>query len=1178
MSLERLEEHRRLWEGKPELRAVYGPWFDILLDGLPQGARVLEVGAGPGFLAAAARERRPDLRFVSSDLLAARWNDVVADASRLPFATGSVDAVLGLDVLHHLPDPAGFFREVARVLGGRGFLRLVEPWITPLGYVIYRYFHQEDCTLGIDPWRPFPEGGKDSFDGNAAVPWRLARDTKEWEWRGLGLEPPRTRRLNAFAYILSLGFREASLLPVALVRPLLALDRWTGFLAPLVGLRGVAQWESARNAGTPAPLAPTGGEGGALRPEASGAGVGHGLGRWLAFLALLLALGWAGVRMLGVAGRIPGERFQVARLLPGPGEAFDEESLYAETEVASISWKDRDHASGWIMGDGSPLPAVADGIRLPADRATQRVIGPLGPGADDVDVVELDVEQESPSGTVLLWPRPDGRFAADHGIAVLPGPGGVSRFVVAGHRFWPGGAARIAIQPSFSAQAVRLRAMRLLAYRVDPERARSAPRGPLRVALDGDTRTALAVVEGRPAVSSPVEVPAGARLRFALGLPEHVRAEARFVIGVETEAGTKARLFETDVRRADSTTGWSEQEVDLGPWVGRTVSFTVALEGEVSAPLGFWANPILRWPSPGDDRPNVLLISADTLRADHLSLYGYGRRTSPRLEQWARRAGVVFTSTVAPSPWTVPSHVSLFTGRDAHRHGVSRQGPIPRDLPVLAEQFRDAGYLTLGTTGGGLVAARFGFGRGFDVFRTRDHPLPGDARTELERGVAEATAWIDRHGSEPLFLFLHTYATHTPLEATEPWFSRMRGHPGPRPPWPLNAEPVPAREDEGFRRRYRFAWTKPLPDGAMGGDAAGEAASAGGLDLDDPRLGIDLYDTQIARLDDAIGRVLDHLRDAGLERRTIVVFTSDHGESFGENSLWSHTHLLDSNLMVPLVIGPRRSGWPKAVDHQVRLIDVAPTVLELAGLAPSPVADGRSLVPLLSGRTTEHPEEAWAYSSRTNWGLGLRVAGRLKMIVPNGIWPTLRGTDALYDLAADPGETRNLAATGDPRFAALRELVSREMRAIDRGVIVAARCERGPCFEATLGGIAAERDSVTSPDLSCDCISPVPGGTRLSLRPGDAFTLVYEDLLDGELDVEARASGPSGSRKKVSRPVGPGRTPFSLSLEPSGWKLGQEEAAPEVGLAVFYRGSLAEPHPEISREMQDRLRALGYIE
>ncbi len=248
MSLERLHDHRRLWSSKPVLARVYAPWFDALLAAAPHGARVLEVGAGPGFLEEAARGRRPDLRWLASDLHAAPWNDLAADAGRLPLAAASVDAVLGLDVLHHLPDPAAFFRESAHVLRPGGRIALVEPWITPLSWVVYRFFHQEDCRLSVDPWRPFPGPGKDSFDGDAAVPWRIVRATRPAAWRELGLLAPRAVRLNAFGYLLSLGFRPASLLPAPLAGPMAALDRATRWLAPLTALRAVLVWENALRA------------------------------------------------------------------------------------------------------------------------------------------------------------------------------------------------------------------------------------------------------------------------------------------------------------------------------------------------------------------------------------------------------------------------------------------------------------------------------------------------------------------------------------------------------------------------------------------------------------------------------------------------------------------------------------------------------------------------------------------------------------------------------------------------------------------------------------------------------------------------------------------------------------------------------------------------------------------
>jgi SAM-dependent methyltransferase len=203
------------------------------------------VGAGPGTLQAFARERRPDLGWLATDLEPCPWNDVAADAGRLPVRGGTANAVFGLDVLHHLPDPAAFFGEAARVLVPGGRLALLEPWISPLSWPVYRFLHQEGCRLEIDPWHPFPGPDKHGFDGDAALPWRIAREAREADWRRFGLGAPRVLRLNGFAYLLSLGFRRASLLPLGLAGAVLRLDRAAAPLASLTALRGYIVWERA---------------------------------------------------------------------------------------------------------------------------------------------------------------------------------------------------------------------------------------------------------------------------------------------------------------------------------------------------------------------------------------------------------------------------------------------------------------------------------------------------------------------------------------------------------------------------------------------------------------------------------------------------------------------------------------------------------------------------------------------------------------------------------------------------------------------------------------------------------------------------------------------------------------------------------------------------------------------
>lgn len=242
MSRQTLEEHRRLWAAKPPLRDVYAVWFDALLETLGAARDVLEVGSGPGFLSVHARAT--GRRWLAADILAAEWNDLAADATRLPFRSGTFDAIAAVDVLHHLAQPAVFFEEARRVLRPGGRIVAVEPWVTPLSFPVYRWLHQEGCRPGLDPWDPFggTRGDKDPFQGDAAVVWALVRKTPDARWRELGFGPPRLALLNGFAYLPTLGFRPGSLLPRGLTRALIRIDRWTAPVARWTGLRALAEW------------------------------------------------------------------------------------------------------------------------------------------------------------------------------------------------------------------------------------------------------------------------------------------------------------------------------------------------------------------------------------------------------------------------------------------------------------------------------------------------------------------------------------------------------------------------------------------------------------------------------------------------------------------------------------------------------------------------------------------------------------------------------------------------------------------------------------------------------------------------------------------------------------------------------------------------------------------------
>src|SRR5579864_1669376 len=210
---EQLLRHRRVWQQKPILRRVYNDEFfaRLLASKKPDGVSV-EVGAGPGFF----KQSAPDI--LSTDLIWCPWLDAIADAQQLPFRNSSVANVFGLDMLHHLATPMTFLREVSRVLTPGGRLILVEPWITPFSYFIFRFLHQERCDLAETPWLSNASGAaleKLAFDGNQAIPYLLfgpCHRSKTLnslpEFKLLALEP-----FCLFAYLLSGGFKQMNLLP-----------------------------------------------------------------------------------------------------------------------------------------------------------------------------------------------------------------------------------------------------------------------------------------------------------------------------------------------------------------------------------------------------------------------------------------------------------------------------------------------------------------------------------------------------------------------------------------------------------------------------------------------------------------------------------------------------------------------------------------------------------------------------------------------------------------------------------------------------------------------------------------------------------------------------------------------------------------------------------------------------
>lgn len=589
-----------------------------------------------------------------------------------------------------------------------------------------------------------------------------------------------------------------------------------------------------------------------------------------------------------------------------------------------------------------------------------------------------------------------------------------------------------------------------------------------------------------------------------------------------------------------------------------------------------WGEPQIVGSGPAERPPNVLLISVDTLRADRMSAYGHSRPTTPGLDAWAESSGIRFETVVAPSPWTLPSHASLFSGLDAVSHGVNFSAPADPSLETLAERLRAAGYTTAGFTAGAYLDPKFGLAQGFDLFRARQEGPGGtDTANELEEGLDQVRAWLQEEPSAPFFLFFHTYEVHTPYRAREPYFGRFRGdRPGP-PGGQISTRNVAGDQDVGFRNRKEFIYPT---------ESFRRGPSLSPRDYDLVRAA---YDSGIAYMDHHVARFLGEFEDMGLASNTVVVLTSDHGELLGEHDLAAHGYLYDENLLVPLILSlPDGRGAGSVVSDQVRLIDLFPTLLELAGLRPRGPIDGESLLPLLdrprAGRAEPRHRQAWSYAASSNYGLSLRYADRWKFIFPNAVWPAVRDEQELYDLRRDPRELENLAPSSQ-RTAALGSEAREYLSSRASGLRLRFTNAGPATMSGTLSGPMILVAGVTSPDLACACVRWAGARSlNVEIPPGEEFTLHLEQAGTGDLVIEGDLTGAGAAAAfRHAVDVGELETRSDFWFDGSTWtsEVAAEARSPVTGIQVWWEGekrSLGE-EPVEDAALQEQLRALGYL-
>lgn len=408
--------------------------------------------------------------------------------------------------------------------------------------------------------------------------------------------------------------------------------------------------------------------------------------------------------------------------------------------------------------------------------------------------------------------------------------------------------------------------------------------------------------------------------------------------------------------------------------------------------------------------PNVLLLVMDTTRADRCSVTGAPRPTTPALERLAAE-GVRYVDAWSPAGWTAPAHASMFTGLRPPRHGVDIDRRVFLDpaIPTLAQRLEAAGWSTGCFTNNGWIAPHTGLARGFARYEPlhlrEERPYPWCVPTHA---MALDWAIAERDAGRRFFLFVNDTEPHLPYSPPEAFAAQFL-------PADATADEIAAARSFGLQQ-------------VMNSNVLGRMPSPRQLEILRA-----LYDGEIAALDASIGDLVEGFRAAGLLDDTLVIVCADHGENFGDHGWMEHRFSLHRSIRrVPLVVRlPRLFDGGRTVTDVVRLEDIFPTVLDVCGIPAPPGLDSASLLDDTSGRV-----------SRGTWGRSATLLTTVRRYFPNADLSkfdvsieavfdgrrhyirTSDGREELYDVAADPDETRDLAPSGSADLARMRELLT----------------------------------------------------------------------------------------------------------------------------------------------------------
>ncbi len=524
-----------------------------------------------------------------------------------------------------------------------------------------------------------------------------------------------------------------------------------------------------------------------------------------------------------------------------------------------------------------------------------------------------------------------------------------------------------------------------------------------KVKIHNETREAFVLQPGRQ-VERAVEIGKDDVFSFGLSKFKPNDADCLFQVVLERPGRKKEILFDKHLA-VDDEEGWSDYELSLGRYAGKKckIILTTGPLESGSTGLVFCSNPMISSRVEHPEKPNVLLISIDTLGARHLSLYGGVRNTDPFLRELARQ-GVVFENAFANSSVTHVSHGSMLTGLEPLKlNFLGFEGTLGKTT-TLAEILRDDSYITAAFTGGVLVADKQEFDKGFESFYQEDTLyIDGARKTDIDSVLPRALKWAQRNSGSPFFLFVHSYEPHGPYYKREKFFQ-----------CDVTSDIV-SRDKESVYIPHMHGRDRLAPS-EIGKyvvfDESDDAPESSRVTLDDVKYIEEVYNSEIGFVDERLREFFEHLRKEGLLENTIVIFTADHGEAFFEHELLEHGLLYDENLRIPLIFwAPALLPADVSVNEHVSTIDIVPTVLDLLGIEPQGSFDGHTLKPFIERKGAKADHRFYSFVPEN--GFSWQTDNKYKFILRASIQKENYGKKELFDLANDPLERKNLLKAGE---------------------------------------------------------------------------------------------------------------------------------------------------------------------